>query len=62
MLIGNAKSETLQAYDSTFHSYLSTILRCGVKEHPQRVEDTLWIVCVGDAPIVVNPTLSVGDV
>ena len=21
----------------------------------------MWIVCVGDAPVVVNPTLSVGD-
>ena len=34
---------------------------CGVNENPQRVEDTLWIACVGDAPVVVSPTLSVGD-
>ena len=30
-------------------------------EHPQRVEDTLWIVCVGGAQVVVNPALSIGD-
>ncbi|MGM9841728.1 MAG: hypothetical protein ACI31D_05965, partial [Candidatus Limisoma sp.] len=29
--------------------------------YPQRVEDTLWIACVGDAPVVVNPALSIGD-
>ena len=33
----------------------------GANENPQRVEDTLWIACVGDAPVVVSPTLSVGD-
>ena len=29
--------------------------------HPHRAEGTMWIVCVGDAPVVVNPTLSIGD-
>ena len=33
----------------------------GANENPQRVEDTLWIACVGDAPIVVSPALSIGD-
>ena len=33
----------------------------GANENPQRVEDTLWIECVGDAPIVVSPALSIGD-
>ena len=27
---------------------------CGVNENPQRVEDSLWIACVGDAPVVVS--------
>ena len=34
---------------------------CGANENPQRVEDTLWIVCVGDAPFMVSPALSIGD-
>ena len=34
---------------------------CGANENPQRVEDTLWIACVGDAPVMVSPTLSIGD-
>ncbi|MDY6105103.1 MAG: hypothetical protein SPH89_00460 [Candidatus Limisoma sp.] len=33
----------------------------GANEHPHRAEGTMWIVCVGDAPVVVNPTLSIGD-
>ena len=34
---------------------------CGANENPQRVEDTLWIACVGDAPVMVSPALSIGD-
>ena len=33
----------------------------GANKHPHRAEGTMWIACVGDAPVVVNPTLSVGD-
>ena len=34
---------------------------CGANENPLRVEDTLWIACVGEAPFMVSPTLSIGD-
>ena len=39
----------------------ATVYGCGANENPQRVEDTLWIACVGDAPVVVSPALSIGD-
>ena len=29
--------------------------------HRHRVEDTMPMQSVGDAPVVVNPTLSIGD-
>ena len=34
---------------------------CGANENPQRVEDTLWIACVGDGLVMVNLTFSLGE-
>ncbi|MGM9832082.1 MAG: hypothetical protein ACI31A_00125, partial [Candidatus Limisoma sp.] len=33
----------------------------GANEQPHRAEGRMWIVRVGDAPVVVNPTLSLGE-
>ena len=45
----------------TRHLGRAETLQIGANENPQHVEDTLWIACVGDAPVVVSPTLSIGD-
>ncbi|MBS7410326.1 MAG: hypothetical protein KIG59_05135 [Muribaculaceae bacterium] len=46
---------------ATRHLGRAEARQIGANENPQRVEDTLWIECVGDAPVVVSPALSIGD-
>ena len=60
--------QALQACILTVTCFTSTRLpgrtearQIGANENPQRVEDTLWIECVGDAQVVVSPALSIGD-
>ena len=60
--VGSRLGATYQAMvSSPRHLGRAETRQIGANENPQRVEDTLWIACVGDAPVVVSPALSIGD-
>ena len=60
--VGSRLGATYQAMvSSPRHLGRAEARQIGANENPQRVEDTLWIECVGDAPVVVSPALSIGD-